>query len=189
MNEWRRWGFGAQGVSYAVSPEIARTMRGVVEVTPTSERRAESIPSSLPSVSVASPEVRVDVRGVSRDARGRILSSSPQIPGPDERMPEQEVRDRLRALYGQSPRGSLGPLARLFGYRSNPRQSLRTVAKGTGVLPEAMRRRISRVLLQIERGEVVCRETEGRKGNYPVYVWEVREKPRQRPDSINARKA
>jgi hypothetical protein len=65
---------------------------------------------------------------------------------------------------------------------------MRTIAKGTGQLMEASRRRISRVLQQIERGELVCVDTGRRRAGYPWYVWELREKPRAAPGPVNARK-
>lgn len=101
----------------------------------------------------------------------------------------EEVRERMRALIGQSPRGSLGGLARECGWRSSPRASMRAAVSGRGRLLEVQRRKMSRVIQQIERGELVCVEVVGkRRGAYPVYVWERRERPRGGPASINARK-
>lgn len=141
-----------------------------------------------PTAEVKSSPEEPRVREVQqRDARGRILRSSPVVETADEKLSEAQVRERLKRLYAQSPHGSLAGLGRVCGYRSAyARQTLRQVAKGTGKLMEANRRRISRVLNQIERGELVCTDTGKRRSGYPVYIWEHR--ARGVAVSINSRK-
>lgn len=193
MSEFRRW-VGGRGVSYAVAPEVGAAMRGM---KPTASIVVEPLGSGEDLQSSPECQREVSLQGSvvtglqGRDARGRLLPGPPRAEAAeDERLTADEVRERMRALIAQSPRGSLGGLARACGYRSSPRASLRTAVSGRGRLLETSRRRISRVLQQIERGELVCVEVVGkRRGAYPVYVWEHRERPRRGPASINARKA
>jgi hypothetical protein len=95
-----------------------------------------------------------------RDARGRFVPDlctvHPDDELEDELMPELLVRSELRKLLSHLPRGTKKPLARACGYRGKwALHTLRGVAKGRGLLPDACRRRISRVLNAIQRGELI----------------------------------
>ena len=113
-----------------------------------------------------------------RDRRGRFLVDEiqPSPPRPDEQMTETQVRTNLWRLFSHLPTGSKAPLSRLCGYRGPwALQTFRGVAKGRAMLPETGRRRISRVLRQIERGELVLVKTaQLSHAGRPVYVWERR---------------
>jgi hypothetical protein len=79
---------------------------------------------------------------------------------PDERMTEAEVRAGLGEVLSHLPFGSKKPFARLCGYRGKwGLHALRGVAKGRALLPEACRKRLSRILNEVLRGEWVLIET------------------------------
>ena len=182
-SDWGRMGFGGSGLSYAVTESIAQAMR-----------------SSVPVEHVRPPDreqwVEPDLSGIDlgRDARGQFTATDRPEPEGDEQMAPEVVRGELLKLMTQSAKGSLGALAHLCGFRHKRgkrcscRQTLWSIARGSGHLMEASRRRISRVLNQIERGEIVCVDTGKRWAGYPVYVWEQRERPAAAPASINARR-
>ena len=112
------------------------------------------------------------------DHRGRFLADEthPSPPHPDEQMTETQIRTELRRLYCHLPTGSKAPLSRLCGYRGPwALHTFRGVAKGRALLPDVCRRRISHVLRQIERGELMMVKTAqlSRTGR-PVYDWERR---------------
>jgi hypothetical protein len=115
--------------------------------------------------------------GRDRDERGRFNRDPLRVQSienyPDEQMPEAEVRSRLRRVLSHLPKGSKRPFARLCGYRGKwALHTLRGVAKGRAMLPEASRRRLSRKLNQLFRGEWILvktgmRTTAGR----PSHAW------------------
>jgi len=75
-------------------------------------------------------------------------------------LPEEEVRATLRRILSHCPAGSKKPLARLCGYRGEwALHSLRGVAKGRAMLPEAVRYRLSPILRQIMQGQLVPTRT------------------------------
>jgi len=77
-------------------------------------------------------------------------------PAPDERLPAEAVRAALRQHLAQAPHGGKRPLALALGFRGRwALHSLRSIACGRGYLFEAVRRRLSRAIQQLERGELV----------------------------------
>ncbi len=96
---------------------------------------------------------------------------------PDERLTEAEVRAHLREVLSRLPQGSKKPFARLCGYRAKwALHTLRGVAKGRAMLPDASRIRLSRLLNELFRGEWLLIETgmlttAGR----PSHAWRRRE--------------
>jgi hypothetical protein len=99
-----------------------------------------------------------------RDRWGRFVKDperTVQDEHPDEAMTEAEVRALLRRVLSHLPKGSKKPFARLCGYRGRwALHSLRGVGKGRTMLPEAARRRLSRTLTEVFRGEWVLIETD-----------------------------
>jgi hypothetical protein len=88
-----------------------------------------------------------------------LLPRQPRIvrkPEPDERLPADHVRAQLLRLLDELPHGAKRPLALALGFRGRwARQSLRSIVKGRGNLFEAVRRRLSRRLLALQRGELI----------------------------------
>jgi hypothetical protein len=115
----------------------------------------------------------------------KVVRAHPVI-HPDEALPDAIVRSRLRRVLSHLPKGAKRPLARLCGYRGRwCLHSLRGVAKRSALLPEPCRRRISRVLVMLERGEYALMETgQLRTAGRPSHQW-VRQDPRRpRLDAI-----
>lgn len=129
---------------------------------------ARPVPQATRAVSLLMPD---------RDERGRFLSdphtSRAALPHRDETMSATDVRVQLRRLLSHLPRGAARPLARLCGYRGRwCLHSLRGVAKGGALLPEACRRRISRILSQVLRHDLVLIETgRSREAGCPSHAW------------------
>jgi hypothetical protein len=138
------------------------------------EAGLERMPESTPAVPPLSPVRR------SRDSlTGRYLPEERAPSGPlnaDERMSQDEVYAGVRKIWHQLPHGSRKGFARLLRL---PVGTVRGIAKGRarlkarvlrmavpgrspiaeGGLPEATRRSCSRVLSQIERGELEAVKT------------------------------
>lgn len=116
----------------------------------------------------------LDRNGRQHAADGRYLAlRDADTRHPDEGMPEAQVRAGLRKLWFASPRGCRTQLARMLGFSGRHAcASLRGLVKrGTPMLP-AIRRRASRLLWAIERGDLVIvelplRHSEGK----PVRRW------------------
>jgi hypothetical protein len=148
----------------------------------------EAIPESDP-VPAAGP-----VGGRSRDpSTGRYLPEPcPHAPDPDERMSQEEVYASMRKVWHQLPHGSRKGFARLLRL---PVATVRGIAKGRarlkvrilrtaihgrdsivpGGLPEAARCRCSRILNQIERGELEPEKTEQHwRNGCPRFHWRRR---------------
>jgi hypothetical protein len=111
-----------------------------------------------------------------RDGQGRYAARpvAAQATGTDdETMSDTEVRAVLRRVLSHCPKGSKKPLARLCGYRGKwALHTAKGVAQGRAMLPDACRRRVSRVLRLVIDGEVVLVRT----GQLPTaggspYAW------------------
>jgi hypothetical protein len=90
----------------------------------------------------------------SRDSLGRYVRQQSAPPGPDEGLSAVLVLEGLRCLYAAAPPGGKAALSRALGMQS--RQQLSAMLRtGTGLKLEAVRRRCSRFLCQVERGELV----------------------------------
>jgi hypothetical protein len=77
-------------------------------------------------------------------------------PARDERMQADEVRASLQRLLAQAPYGGKRPLALALGFRGRwALHSLRSIARGRGYLFEAVRRRLSHRVQQVERGDLI----------------------------------
>jgi len=71
-------------------------------------------------------------------------------------MSAEQVRAALRELLARAPHGGKRPLALALGFRGRwALHSLRSIASGRGYLFESMRRRLSRGVQQLQRGDLI----------------------------------
>lgn len=97
-----------------------------------------------------------------RDALGRFAPPNLErsAPHPDEQMTDAQVRATVRRALSHCPRGARSPLARLLGWQGRwALNTARAVSKGIAMLPDATRRRVSRRLHELLRGEWTLIET------------------------------
>jgi hypothetical protein len=196
VNQWRRDGFLPPAPEITAEPprilphEIVPNLRrcrghGIVQtyrcpsgcsvsfMDPVYTDDADLPVSAKPFDGVA--ESGVSLRRA-RDKRGRILPERWRVQPathPDELMTETEVREKLRRVLSHLPRGSKKPFARLCGYRGKwALHTLRGVAKGRAMLPEASRMCLSRILNQLFRGEWVLIKTGMlTTAGHPSHAW------------------
>lgn len=113
------------------------------------------------------PEIIVDCEQQSELEPSRDQAQAParrRLPlGPpeaDETMPREEIRTQLRHLLGSVPYGGKRPLARALGFNGRwCLHHLRSAAAGRAWIFEPERRRLSRMLMAIDRGELGIQET------------------------------
>jgi len=71
-------------------------------------------------------------------------------------MAPDAVRTALRQILAEMPYGGKRPLAKALGFRGRwALHSLRSIARGRGYLFEGMRRRLSRGVQQLQRGDLI----------------------------------
>lgn len=106
-----------------------------------------------------------------RNRKGRFLPEAHDPPHPDELKTEVEVMAGLRKLWFQAPDGSRSALARAFGFKT--RQQLAALVKGLAFLPHAVCRRCSRVLAQMERGELTLEQSGLHPNGTRKFSWKI----------------
>jgi hypothetical protein len=110
-----------------------------------------------------------------RDSLSLFLPGSrhPRVLHPDERLTEAQCRAGVRKLWHSAPKDTKSQLARLCGYSGRwALHTLRGIVKGRAALPDACRRRISRVLSTIERGHLELAKTlQSQADGKPVCRW------------------
>jgi hypothetical protein len=104
------------------------------------------------------PTLHALPRHRTRDSFGRWLPQSPPPLGADEHLSAELVLHGLRCLYASVPPGGKAALARALAMKD--RQQLAAMLRtgrgsGCGYIAEAVRRRCSRFLCQVERGDLV----------------------------------
>lgn len=109
-----------------------------------------------------------------RDRRGRFLTPTSRDGATSTAcaMTDEQIRARLRRLYHVLPKGAKLPLARLCGFRGEwALQSLRGIARGRAWLLPAVGRRIGRLLVGIDAGQIILRRTGQVSRNRPTFEW------------------
>jgi hypothetical protein len=106
-----------------------------------------------------------------RDSFGRFVRQQSVPPGPDEGLSGELVLKGLRCLYASVP-GGKAALARALAMKD--RQQLAAMLRtGTGLKLEAVRRRCSRFLCQVARGELALERLPSVDSN-PRCRWRAR---------------
>ena len=190
-----RWGCGGHRVVKWI-PRAAQQEKSTTELVLEAIERETAPRLPTGGYPTRSPDAASydQALGRERDRRGRFLpyADDGSPPHPDERMSDPEVRMRLRQLLSHLPRGSKKGFARLCYRGRSALSTVRGVAYRDGLLPDACRRRISRVLYQIGRRELVLVKTaQCSPTGRPIYVWQPRAgrygRARQRDRAIPAR--
>jgi hypothetical protein len=108
-----------------------------------------------------------------RSDRGTFLPLPPKPETDDESMTDDEVRSTLKRILSHLPRGAKRPFAKLCGFGGKwYLHSMKSIAKGEGMLVDARRRKCSRTIRQVMRGEwVLVRTGCTQRDHKPFMEW------------------